>query len=331
LEFSIKRFRSKRVITEAREKWPEEMVVHAHNAANLIHKARPSAAAKLYVEQRVTLSSISNSMFGTLDYAWVEDWGWLVVIDYKYGRYPVHPRKPDGTPNRQLMYYALGLVERFGWDFDGVILGIIQPRAETGDYMRSTKVPIGEVKRFAQQVKDAVRLSKQASAPLVAGDHCKFCPAAPICPEISRGVMKTADIDFDFESGVKAVPEPSLVDPRSIAKMLKAADLLEVWIKAVRERAFMLAKNGKIIEGYSVVPKRPTRVWLPGAQKELQKVLGDVVFGSADLLSPAQLEKIVGVEHHDLISKLTTAVSSGDKLVATSGRGLLDKSLHQLL
>ncbi len=133
LEFIVKRWGNKKAAEkEALKKWPPEMVMHAMNSAETVFKLKPSKTAKLLVESRVAPAASDP---GTLDYAWVDLWGWLIVIDYKYGAgVPVLPKDEDsGEENSQLMCYASGIAKKFDYDFSGIKLAIIQPRVYVED------------------------------------------------------------------------------------------------------------------------------------------------------------------------------------------------------
>lgn len=331
LEFIAKRVNSPGVRKEALKRWPEDMVEHAMQSAVVIHALRPSPSAELLMEKRVFLKSVSKRAFGTLDYAWVEMWGQLVVIDYKYGRYPVKVQYEDGRLNSQLMYYALGVAEKYNFDFDQVKLVVIQPRLRNEDeIVKACTTTIGEVKRFRERIKKAIALAETPNAPLKSGEHCRFCPAAADCPELSVKAMAKTDILFDLEDGIEAIPDTRGLTAQSLPKALEAADLLEVWIEAVRERAFKLAKQGKIIEGYTLIPTRSNRVWSATARDILQRELGrDAFERELRLLSPAKLEKLSS-KAKALTHELSVGVSTGEKLVRDSRVPSAVRPLHTL-
>lgn len=323
LEFVVKRFKNPlQTKTEALKRWSTEMIDYAFLSAEHIFNLRPSPSAKLLVEQRIFLKQISPKLFGTLDYAWVEDWGELVVIDYKYGAgVAVSPIDDRGEPNPQLMYYAAGLAHKHNYDFDSVKLAIIQPRVWQND---EDPVLIGEtsiarIKKFEQEVRDAMKAAQRFDALLIAGDHCRFCPAAAICPENSKVALADAEIMFDVEQGLVAAPEPLMLTPETLGKILPACDKIETWIKAVREHAKTLAENGVKIPGQKLVPKRATRVWNSEAEKRAAEVFGKDIYEQR-FLTPAQLEKKFGKLGKTFTSQNTASISSGTNLVPESDK-----------
>lgn len=325
LEFIVKRFMNIDIIfDQALKKWPKEMVHNAVLSAHKIFDLKPSPDAKLHVEQRVKLSHIDSKMFGTLDYAWVDLWGELVVIDYKYGaRQTVFANDENGNGNPQLMYYASGLAAKHQYEFDRVKLVVIQPRVwnEDGVIHREFTTTIGKLRKFEAEIKEAYLAAKKPNATLKADSSwCKYCPAAPICPEISENQLKKADLFIDETSSeITAAPDVKSLTPETLPKILKACDSLELWIEKVREHAFNIAKTGATIEGYKLVQKRSTRSWLPDAENEAVKMYGDKCY-SKQFLSPAQLEKTIGKDAKVFTDKYTSNISSGVTLVPSSDK-----------
>lgn len=320
LEFIVKRYGNKeRAVGEALKRWPLEMVEHCEKSADLVFELKPSEHAKLLVETRVQISSISDKLFGTLDYAWIEDWGKLVIIDFKYGAgIPVLPFE-DGEENTQLLYYAAGLCDKFGYDFETIELAVIQPRVwrDDGSALTSHETSVSVVKDFKNKIRDAISVAKKPNAPLCAGDHCRFCPASPLCPELSKNSMAAADIVFDVDDGkIQALPQTELIPVAKLPQVLKSCDLLEKWIKSVREFAFEYAEAGNEIEGYKLVAKRSTRSWLPEAEDAARRLFKNEAYEETKrFLSPAQLEKKLGAKAKAFTEEYTTAISSGFTLV----------------
>lgn len=326
LEFIMRRHSNlEKAKAEAAKKWPEEMIEHALKAVEVILKLRPTRQAKLLIETRVFLKQIGPGLFGTLDYAWVDVWGELVVIDYKYGQgVAVFPADEEGNENTQLMYYAAGIAHKFNYEFDSVKLVVIQPRIwnEDGQIHFEHKTTLAKLRKFEKAVKVAVSVSKTPEAPLKADPSwCKWCPAATMCPEISENQMRQADIFYDAETQViEAMPEPKMLTAEVLPKLLNACDMLETWIEKVREHAFHLAQQGQKIEGRKLVQKRSTRVWLPDAEAEAKKRYGLKAYSEPQLLSPAQLEKAIGKEAKSFTEEFTTNISSGVTLVPESDK-----------
>jgi len=321
LEYIVKRYEDRRSAKqEALSKWPGDMVEHCLSAADIIFspKIRPSPEAELMTEQRVVLKS-AKQIFGTLDYAWVDYFGVLTVVDFKYGvGVTVFAENEQGEPNPQLMLYAAALASKFNFDFEMVRIAIIQPRvwAADEDPISIRDVSIKELKAFIKKVEQAVQIAMQPGAPLKSGSHCRWCPSASTCPENSTKALAKAHIAFDIEEGVQAKPDTMLLTAETLPRILEACDELEIWIRAARARAQQLAESGVTIPGYKLVPKRAVRVWLPGAESAAAaKWQLDAYHFEKKFRSPAQLEKLKGKEAKEFAKEFTASVSSGANLV----------------
>lgn len=322
LEFLLRRLSAQaQAKKNARNQWSAEMIETVSKAVKAIEKLCPSKSAKLLCEHAIFLDHLAPEMRGTLDAAWVEEWGELVAVDYKHGQgVEVLVKEEDGTLNPQLMLYAAGLAKAFDYSFDRITLAIIQPRifgARDGG-LSTAQVSVETLEAFESKVKTAAKATQDKRAPLCAGDWCKFCPAASICPEISTKALARSGVVFDLEHGIEAKPDPAALTPDTLGKLLPAFEQLETWMGEVRAQAFLRAERGERITGYKLVNKRSTRVWLPAAEKAAKKKWGKKIYSEPEFLSPAQLEKVFGKDAQAFTKKFTSDVSSGTTLVKAS-------------
>ena len=133
--------------------------------------------AELLVEKRIYNTSIHPEMFGTVDAAIVQEFGELHVFDYKYGKSLVKAEK-----NTQMIQYALGLAEKFDWNFSTVSMHIYQPRVGLDAHSVWT-IPLEDLKGFWLPVfKSGVARTLAESPRAFAGHHCFWCRAKSICP-----------------------------------------------------------------------------------------------------------------------------------------------------
>lgn len=276
---------------------------------------RFSGFETMLVEERIKFplkDHEGNEMFGTVDCAIITEGGRLVVMDYKHGQgVAVYPEK-----NLQMIYYAIGIAEKYKWNFKDVELVIVQPRAFTpdGDVVRSWECSIDELKSYVVLFKKGIERVKSGGR-LYAGDHCKFCPASVICPEQTTRSLEAANVAFSepLESMVPALPAPNDLQPEQISVLLKKASALEAFMKSVEEYAEDYMKRGFQIPGFKLVNKRGARVWT-NEEKAVEHfvsecgVLPKNLYTEPKLLSPAQMEKVV---NKDAVAKFTALVSSG--------------------
>lgn len=266
---------------------------------------------KLLVEHRFDLSSIHPGLFGTADaVVFNPTRSLLQVFDYKHGQ----GIAVGVEENEQLMYYGLGALLSTGFKCRNVELIIVQPRCMHPD---------GPIRRwlfdsfllldFAADLKKFAEATEKPNAPLVPGDHCRFCPAAGVCPAIHSKAIALAQEEFS--------PAFSY-DPEKLSKTLEMLDVIETWAKNVREFAYNEAEHGRCPPGWKLVEKRPTRKWTDEelVMREIQKnKLLNLV--ETSVKSVAQAEKVLGKElFKEILESYVTKTSSGLALVHASDK-----------
>lgn len=266
-------------------------------------------ADKVLVEHKFDLSSLYPGMFGTGDLVVLKGTR-LIIADYKHGQgIPVEVLE-DGKPNMQLLYYALGAMIDTGFKVEQVELVVVQPRCYHPDGpVRSHVFDALELLDFAADLVEAAKRTEDPNAPLKSGDHCRFCPAAPKCPELRKKALEVAQREF--------APTFSY-DPVQLADTLNQLPALEAFIKSVREFAYREAEHGRCPPGWKLVQKRATRRWKDSEDTTLAKLKSlitetETLF-ERKLKSPAQVEKMIGKAGKKHIEELVVAESSGYNL-----------------
>lgn len=283
-------------------------------------KARVGHNGQMWSERRVDLAALNPPapMFGTLD-AQALAGRRLSIIDLKYGRGVI----VEVENNPQLFYYALGALLALppGTAVDEVEIVVVQPRASHEDgQVRSQVVPVEDLLGFADKLMERARATQQPDAPLVVGDHCRFCPAIGRCPAHLSHAVAVAQVEFDAVAE-PVPPDPRLLTPDQLADLLPKLDVLEKWLTGVRAAAFDLAAHGTPIRGRKLVAKRANRKWTN--EKEVVSYLSDLGLTDDDIhdktvRSVAQIEKVIGRDA--LPEDLITKESSGVVLVPESDK-----------
>jgi len=227
-----------------------------------------------------------------------------IVLDWKFG---------DGVDvaveeNPQAMFYAAAAMrtDAAKWAFNGateIECVIVQPTART-PVKRWLTTPT-RILAFERELFAAVRAAMGPKPAMVSGDHCRWCPAKPICP------LLTGSAERALQAQIKALDAPM------IGEMLGKADLLEQWIADLRALAFQMLEQGGVVPGYKLVPKRATRQWVDPeqAQAALEGIgLDQTELTETKLLSPAQMEKVLKKRKLSMPADLIVAVSSGNTL-----------------
>jgi hypothetical protein len=227
----------------------------------------------------------------------------LRVFDFKYGS----GTYVEADDNQQMKLYALGALLKLATPVVTVMVTIVQPRFEGAPPVRTWAFPVGEIIDFIDTIHKAAEETRKPGANLLAGEHCKFCPAARTCPELEKRHHALVAQDFD------SLPS---VAPQKLATALAAIPLVKERIKAIEEFAYAEATRGVEIPGYKLVDKRATRKWKD--EGEVRLALGDraEAFDPPSLKSPAQMEKTLGKPMYTkLCAPFVESKSSGTVLV----------------
>ena len=153
----------------------------------------PERPARL-VEHRFHLESLHPKLHGTADCVQMyAEKKLLRVYDYKHGAgVPV-----EVADNKQLKYYGLGALLSSGMPAETVELIIVQPRCKHPDGpVRTFRMDALDLVDFGADLMDAVRRTEDSKAPLAAGEHCRWCKASAICPELAKQAASRAKVDF---------------------------------------------------------------------------------------------------------------------------------------
>lgn len=264
------------------------------------------------VEVRFDLSKVHPGCFGTADHVrWRPSTKTLYVTDYKHGAgIPVEVRN-----NPQLRYYALGALTQCGYPAEKVVMRIVQPRCDHADGpIREEEIDAIDLLDFRSDLRTYAKATEAGDAPLSTGDHCRFCPAgrARKCPAIESG--KSAAVKRAFSA---VLP----YDPAELTKALDSRPVVEAWLKNLDEFAYAEAEAGRYVGfGYKLVDKRATRKFVSEGdvvQRCQEKGFGPDDYYTRKLLSPAQLEKVVGKK---VLDDLIISESSGHVLVPDSDK-----------
>ena len=254
--------------------------------------------------------------------------GTIEIRDLKYGR----GVQVFAEANPQLLMYALGALLKYGKNkaIDTVKTSIIQPRLyhydryevsmiEFFDWVHGVLVPGAE-------------LADAGGGELCAGEHCKFCPAKAVCPEMKRTVKEIAERAKAGAALLEGMEADALND---IAEMLDLESIVTDYYKAAKEFALMKAKDGVSIPGYKLVrgmTKR--RVIDPEGLMFVLEMEGleekDLYVRQAKSLT--ELEKLVGKKTFAELSAGMVEKPEGElKLVRESDKGEAVNPLASLI
>jgi hypothetical protein len=282
-----------------------------------------SAGDLVFIEQKFDLSELYTGPFGppggTCDAViYRASSKKLQVFDLKYGAGIF----VEVEHNDQLLYYALGALLHTKLPVSEVEVAIVQPRHEGSDPVRRWTFPAIDILDFADRLVKSARATENPKAPLVPGDHCRFCPAAGVCPKLEEKALEVAKAEFTDEFPMDDAKTSLPYDPQKLSKTLQGLPVLEAFIAQVRKLAYTEAVNGRTPPGFKLVDKQARRKWKIADEAELVEELRSAFSLPADTFydhsvkSPAQVEKLLAKAGKQKLKEFVESKSSGMTLVS---------------
>lgn len=327
-QITNKEFRRQLKTIEENKFYNKAMYEHCDNYATYVLERFNAAKAEnpeaeLYVEQRLDLSTYVPDSFGTGDVGIIYEPA-IEIIDLKYGEGVL----VNAVENEQLMLYALGWLQEYGWlhDLQTVRMTIYQPRR---DYITTYEITVLELLGWADQVvAPAAAKAMAGDGEFVAGAHCLFCPAENHCKTKAEFNLQAAQMEFRdlFEEDGETVktelnfrPENRLVE-KEIVALLTHGPALKSYVEKMSAYALEQALNGRVFRGFKLVEGRSSRKITDSeaVQKILLKEGYDrhKMFKPQEMVSMTELEKLTGKKDFDRLIAPYTIKSPGAPTLA---------------
>ena len=262
----------------------------------------PNKEMEIDAESRVGFGDLLPGVFGSTDLIG-RIGNRAVVLDWKFG---------DGVAvevedNPQLMFYAAAAMrtDETKWafvDVEEIEMVIVQPP----QVKRWVTTP-ARIAQFEKDLVKAVKLAQQPNAELKIGDHCRWCTAKPICPQMTGAVDRALKTQIDG------------LDAPTISAYLKNADMLEQWITDLRALALQMLDSGAKLPDYKLVAKRAIRQWTDEDKAKVALFafgLTESEVVETSVISPAKAEKALKKRKLALPDDLVVAISSGNTLAS---------------
>jgi hypothetical protein len=277
----------------------DEKIIPALEALDAVD---PDKTMEYMVETRVGFGDYLPGVFGSTDLLGRKGKR-AIVLDWKFG----DGVSVDAVENPQLLFYAAAAMRTPSaqWIFEGVEeieCIIVQPPA-----VRRWVTTPERVKQFEAELAAAVRESSWPEPTMKTGEHCRWCAAKPICPQMTGEVERALRVQL------------ANLPAEQIAMQLEQADRLEDYIKDLRALAFQMLENDRPVPGYKLVAKQARRQWV-SEEKAKQFLMKSLVepYKELEVISPAQAEKALKKIKVELPSDLVVSVSSGSTLAPES-------------
>lgn len=213
----------------------------------------------------------------------------LEVVDLKYGA----GVNVDPVENSQLMIYALmalysDFVKGIDHSYESVKLTIVQPRCGGIKTWETTTERLAD---FAMELKKCAENAMMENASFCSGEHCRWCPCAHACPELTKVTKEAVLAEFDF------IPTTRKISEEQMALVVKNKAAIENFISACEEHLMSKMVVGGKVEGLKLVRGRGSRDWALPVEEIESKLLtmtNPSEIYLSGLKSVAQIEKIIG-------------------------------------
>lgn len=270
--------------------------------------------ARLLLEQRV---HVIDGVYGTADAVIISGKKKVLhVIDLKFGR----GVRVEAEGNLQLRCYALGALRdaELEQEIEEVWMTIVQPRHRGGGHVSTAVMTADDLHDWEEELIIAAGAADDPDSPRVPSEEgCRFCPAAPWCPERAAEVAEAVGLGSDREPAEQVIS----YSPSVLSHALEQVDSVEGWCKAVRRESLRQAGTEEGLPGWYLKPGRARRSVTVEAAQAL------VDFGMVD-------EDLAFTRTPSTLSKLEKAVGGrkaldaavGDLLKISTGAPSLERS-----
>lgn len=252
--------------------------------------------------------------------------GVLQVIDYKFGAGVM----VDPSWNPQLCCYGLGAMTVSDGAPEEIRISVCQPRAP-GEHWKTWTVGPQELLAWQRGVLEPGCVAAlDPAARLCAGEHCRFCPVLPCCPEVVSQAKEAALMPRTPEVPAPkdvTLPNPELLTNSQLGRAYNLAKLIGSWVRAAEDELKRRVALGTTDTGYKLVAGVRRRHWRD--EKAVERVLVGAIGDEAwekSLLSVAKLEKLLGKDAAAALagdyvetSASTALVPDADKRPALAG------------
>jgi len=290
----------------------DEMRSAVATAVSEIEKILDSCKFPIYyVEQMLVMRQVSKTVFGTADLV-IDDKTALWVIDYKNGA----GVEVNADNNYQLALYGLGALAEFGRSDRPLHLGIIQPRARSGNTVKIWTIKDSKAfeDHWSEKFKKALyRIDQFSVLPpgqrYTSGDHCHWCPVKIVCPKVIEQTVLSMVADT---AKMKKMGFDYLIE--IFRNKTQITDILKTAEQYAHERV----SRGDKIPGFKLVNGKSKRQWINPDQVEdlLHETDHDPeTFLKYSLKSLAEIEKLMS---KDWVDKHTIKSSAKTQLVFES-------------
>lgn len=256
--------------------------------------------AILHVETAFEIDNpFTQDAWGTVDIAiYIPSLNFLIILDYKHGQgIAVHVWTQAKGPNKQLMFYALGVCRTLGIKPDNIRLTVAQPRKPHKDgVIRHHDVAYAELEKFGDEIELAIAATMVDNPTYdPCYDNCHYCNGM-LCDARDR---TAANAIGNFGSVIMIdktnVPAPNELDMTKLVQIVAMGDFVKDYINQAQAYLESLALSGKSVPGMKLVEAQAKRRW-DGNEDEIVAGIVAATGCELDEIYPRKLAGITDAE-----------------------------------
>jgi hypothetical protein len=232
----------------------------------------------------------------------------LHVFDYKHGvGVPVEVRE-----NLQVLTYFAIISSHYPGFIDLFRGTIVQPRAFSGDAVQTWECGPDRVAEHEALIKEVATQDH-----LAAGDHCRWCPAVRVCPQLRQHALEVAQLEFEEVKD----------DRDKLVEIYQLTSAIQAFLDKIPEALMDMFRDGSGgVPGFKVVETLSNRQWKYADEAKLFRHLRKLGLGRKEttvtkIKSPAQVEKLISRDKKEFLDTLVERRPTGYRLVPESARG----------
>jgi hypothetical protein len=213
-------------------------------------------------------------------------------IDFKYGA----GLMVEASHNAQLLYSATSAF--WSVPITKVTCVVIQPRGwHPAGAVREWITDGVELAEFQRRFEAAIMRAEAGGDP-TPGAHCRFCPAAIVCPAFERQAVEVLQPGAsDYRQVPGTLPPPKTIPMDRVAQIVDRADYVRNWLKEVESYAYEQARAGVPVLGRKLVEAQARRKW-NGKPLDIAQRLYQMAGGQMPMedIMPAKLAPLTEIE-----------------------------------
>ncbi len=264
-----------------------------------------------HVEALIDLSHFAPDFFGHCDFWHFGDDGVLTVKDTKNGRVDVPVLYPDGSLNKQMSLYALGVIEELSRKLHpsrmptSVRLVIVQANSiAPGPRIKRHTVDIVKILTMEHTLRQAIHEIIHAPK-FTAGHWCEHCPALGSCPPTRAEIVALAPVLLSVGD----------MTPADAGRILARKPLLKKIVEDAERVALESLLRGGDVPGRKLVTGVKHRQW---SDEDAVYDAAGAIPGALEVVSPGKMEKLPGGK--EIVAKYATIPPGGPVVAETSDK-----------